>query len=48
MAPGVADDRVVGDPVTKEEVAKEMGQHRHPFHFMRADVREVAKRIGYT
>ena len=48
MTPGVASDRVVGDPVTKEEVAKELGQHRHPFHLMRKDVQEVAKKIGYT
>ena len=48
MAPGVADDRVVGDPVTKEEVAKEIGRRRHPFYLMRADVREVVKKIGYT
>ena len=48
MAPGVADERVMGDPVTKEEIAKGMGQHRHPFHLMRADVREVARRIAYT
>ena len=48
MSPGVADERVVGDPVTKEEVAREMGESRHPFHLMRKDVQEICKRIGYT
>ena len=35
MSPGVAEDRIVGDPVTKEEVAREMGEDRRPFYLMR-------------
>ena len=48
MEPGIANPQLIGDPVTKEEVSQELGQARHPFHLMRTDVREAAKRIGYT
>ena len=48
MEPGVANDQIVGDPVTKEDVSAELGTSRHPFHLMRKDVREAAKVIGFT
>ena len=47
MEPGVANPIAMGDPVTKEEIAREVGK-QHPFHMMRTDVREAAKKIGYT
>ena len=43
----MANDEVIGDPITKQDVAKELGEQR-PFYFMRSEVRAVAERIGYT
>ena len=48
MEPGIANDQIIGDPVTREDVAEEIGANRHPFHLMRKDVREAAKVIGFT
>ena len=47
MNPGVAVPEIIGDPVTKEEVAKEVGAER-PFYLLRANIREAAEKIGYT
>ena len=47
MEPGVANEEVVGDPVTKEEVREAVGEQR-PFYMMRSAVRETAEKIGYT
>ena len=47
MIPGLANTDVIGDPITKQDVAREMGEKR-PFYMMRASVREVARNIGYT
>ena len=38
MDPGVAVPEIIGDPVTKEDVAKELGAER-PFYLLRANVR---------
>ena len=47
MEPGVATPVVVGDPVTQQDVKAALGEQR-PFYLMRADVREAAKKIGFT
>ena len=47
MEPGVAIHTDMGEPVTREEIAKEVGAQR-PFYLMRADIRSAAEKIGYT
>ena len=47
MNPGVAQETTQGEPVTREEVRKELGQTRR-FQLLRKDVKEIASRIGYT
>ena len=47
LVPGVANNEVLGDPVTQQDVKAELEQHR-PFYFMRTEVRAVASKIGYT
>ena len=47
MEPGLSIQNTMGEPITKEDVAKEVGTQR-PFYLMKADVREAASRIGYT
>ena len=47
MEPGVATPVIVGDPVTQQDVKAALGEQR-PFYLMRADVREAAKKIGFT
>ena len=47
LEPGLANSEVIGDPITKQEVARELGEQR-PFYFMREDVRTIALKIGYT
>ena len=44
MEPGVANQEIVGDPVTKEEVREALGEQR-PFYMMRSAVRETAEKI---
>ena len=47
MEPGLAVENTMGQPVTQQDVARELGQQR-PFYMMRHDVRTIASRIGYT
>ena len=47
MVPGLASEEVLGDPITKQDVAREVGEQR-PFYMTRAAVREAAKTIGYS
>ena len=47
MIPGLANTDVIGDPITKQEVAREMGEKRL-FYLLKDTVREAAKVIGYT
>ena len=47
MIPGLATTEVIGDPVTAQDIKEEVGGGR-PFYFMRADVKIVASKIGYT
>ena len=47
MHPGLSNTTIIGDPVTKQDISRQLGK-QHPFHLMRADVRKIAERIGYT
>ena len=47
MEPGVAVGDVLGDPVTKQDIQKELGEQRR-FQLTRENVKEVASRLGYT
>ena len=47
MMPGLAVQNNMGEPVTKEDIAKEVGAQR-PFYLMRKDIKKAAEVIGYT
>ena len=48
MDPGLSTNAVVGDPVTKEEIATEVCGSQRRFRLLRKEVRAAAERIGYT
>ena len=47
MDPGISVESNLHEPITKEDIAREMGEHR-PFYLLRTDIRKVAEKIGYT
>ena len=47
MEPGLATPTIIGDPVTRQDVAKETGEMRR-FYMLSSNVKEIAKKIGYT
>ena len=47
MNPGVAIEGTIGEPVTRDEVRKELGETRR-FQLLRTDVRKAAEKIGFT
>ena len=47
MNPGLAQQSTMGEPVTRQELRKELGETRR-FQLLRRDVRAAAKVIGYT
>ena len=47
LVPGLATTEIIGDPITAQEVKAEVGEQRS-YYFMRADVKIVASKIGYT
>ena len=47
MEPGVAINTTIGDPITKQDVSRELGEQR-PFYMLKKDVKAIAKAIGYT
>ena len=46
MEPGLAVPTIIGDPVTRQDVAKETGEMRR-IYMLRSNVKEIPKRIGY-